>query len=61
VACGRHLPEESGFQVRFRWQRNTMAMWDNRCTQQVAASDFSPHHRLMHRVTVVGDEPYFGA
>jgi taurine dioxygenase len=56
----RHA-EQSSFQVRFRWQPNSIAMWDNRCTQHYAANDFSPHHRLMHRVTVVGDAPYFVA
>ena len=53
--------EQSNFQVRFRWQPNSIAMWDNRCTQHYAANDFSPHHRLMHRVTVVGDRPYYRA
>lgn len=56
----RHA-EQSGFQMRFRWQKNSVAVWDNRCTQHFAAGDFAPHHRLMHRVTVVGDEPYFRA
>ena len=56
----RHA-EQSSFQVRFRWRQNSIAMWDNRCTQHFAASDFAPRHRLMHRVTVAGDEPYFRA
>ena len=56
----RHC-EQSGFQMRLRWQKNSLAMWDNRCTQHYAASDFSPHHRKMHRVTVLGDRPFFRA
>jgi len=55
----RHA-EQSSFQVRFRWQANSIAMWDNRCTQHYAANDFSPHHRRMHRVTVLGDRPFGG-
>lgn len=51
--------EQSNFQARFRWEKGSIAMWDNRCTMHYAANDYSPHHRLMHRVTVVGDKPYF--
>lgn len=54
----RHA-EQSNFQMRLRWQPGMLVMWDNRCTQHFAASDFSPHHRLMHRVTILGDKPYF--
>jgi taurine dioxygenase len=52
------LPE---FQTRFRWQQNSLAFWDNRCTQHYAARDYQPHHRLMHRITLLGDAPYFKA
>ena len=53
--------EQSNFQMRFRWEKGSVAMWDNRCTMHYAANDYSPHHRLMHRVTIVGDRPYFAA
>ena len=53
--------EQSNFQMRFRWEQGSIAMWDNRCTMHYAANDYSPHHRLMHRVTVAGDRPYFAA
>ena len=43
------------FQVRFKWTANTLAMWDNRCTQHYATADYLPHTRLMHRVTVIND------
>jgi taurine dioxygenase len=49
------------FQTRFRWQQNSMAFWDNRCTQHYAARDYQPHHRLMHRITLLGDAPYYKA
>ena len=42
-------------QVRFRWQAGSVAMWDNRCTQHYAVSDYLPHYRCMNRVTVVSD------
>ena len=43
------------FQVRFRWRRGTVAMWDNRVTQHYAVADYLPQYRCMHRVTVVND------
>ncbi len=43
------------FHVRFRWQANALAMWDNRVTQHYAVPDYMPHYRLMHRVTVIND------
>ena len=43
------------YQVRFRWQSGSVAMWDNRCTQHYAVSDYLPAYRCMHRTTVVRD------
>lgn len=45
-------------QCRFRWEENSFAMWDNRCTQHYATDDFWPGHRRVERVTIVGDRPY---
>lgn len=42
-------------QVRFKWRAGSMAMWDNRCTQHYAVSDYLPHYRCMNRITVVND------
>lgn len=42
-------------QVRFNWQMGSMAMWDNRCTQHYAVSDYMPNYRCMNRITVVND------
>ena len=53
--------EQPRFQVRHRWQADDLVMWDNRCTQHFAVSDYAPAHRLMHRVTVLGDRPFFTA
>jgi taurine dioxygenase len=49
--------EQVSFQMRHRWRANDLVMWDNRCTQHLAVSDYAPAHRLMHRVTVQGDQP----
>ncbi len=45
------------FHCRFDWSGNSVAFWDNRCTQHFAAADYFPQHRRMQRVTVVGDRP----
>lgn len=41
-------------QVRFRWAPDSVAIWDNRCTQHFAVADYR-ERRVMHRVTVAGD------
>jgi taurine dioxygenase len=43
------------YQVRFNWRAGSVAMWDNRCTQHYAVSDYMPHYRCMNRITVVND------
>jgi taurine dioxygenase len=42
-------------QVRFRWSKGAVAMWDNRCTQHFAVADYLPAYRRMHRVIVDTD------
>ena len=42
------------FQCRFRWQKGSLAFWDNRATWHYAANDYHGHRRLMHRVQVEG-------
>ena len=44
--------------VRFKWRPNSIAFWDNRCTQHHALWDYYPHKRYGHRVTVCGQKPY---
>jgi len=46
------------FQVRFRWRPNSVAFWDNRCTQHLAVWDYFPQTRSGYRVTVAGDRPF---
>ena len=48
------IPE---FQVRFRWKKNSVAIWDNRCTQHYAVQDFWPAVRNLERAGIVGDRP----
>lgn len=46
-----HL-ESPNYQVRFRWKKGSVAMWDNRCTQHFAVADYLPAYRRMHRVII---------
>ena len=52
------IPE---YQCRFRWAPGSIAFWDNRACQHYAASDYFPNTRIMERVTIAGDRPYFDA
>ena len=46
------------FTIRWRWQENDVAFWDNRVTQHYAVDDYRPQRRVMHRATVLGDVPF---
>ncbi|MGO9452585.1 MAG: TauD/TfdA dioxygenase family protein [Candidatus Binataceae bacterium] len=54
----RHI-ENPEFQCRFHWQPNSIAFWDNRCTQHLALWDYYPNRRYGHRVTIAGDKPSY--
>ena len=45
------------FQVRFQWDERSVAFLDNRCAQHYAVPDYD-ERRVLHRVTIAGDEPY---
>lgn len=49
------------FHCRFRWRANSVAFWDNRCTQHLAIWDYYPQTRHGYRVTIKGDKPYYSA
>ncbi|WP_042366040.1 TauD/TfdA dioxygenase family protein [Streptacidiphilus neutrinimicus] len=46
------------FQVRWRWQPGSVAIWDNRSTQHYAVNDYWPAARRMERAEIVGDRPF---
>ena len=52
-----NLTESPDFQVRFRWKKNSIAIWDNRMTQHFAAADYFPERRVMHRIALRGESP----
>ena len=46
------------YTIRWRWQENDVAFWDNRVTQHYAVDDYRPNRRVMHRATILGDAPF---
>jgi taurine dioxygenase len=53
-----HHIESPDFTCRFRWRKNSMAMWDNRCTQHRVVADNLAAYRRMERITIMGDKPF---
>ena len=46
------------YTIRWRWQENDVAFWDNRVTQHYAVDNYRPNRRVMHRATILGDAPF---
>ncbi len=42
------------YTCRFHWQKNSLALWDNRATWHQALNDYPGQRRLMHRITIEG-------
>ena len=46
------------YQCRFRWQKNSIAIWDNRAVQHYACFDYPGEFRELHRVTILDERPW---
>ncbi|EPT01675.1 hypothetical protein FOMPIDRAFT_1059637 [Fomitopsis schrenkii] len=51
------IAENVDFQVRFHWEPNSIAFWDNRVVTHSATFDFWPHTRHALRATPHGEKP----
>ncbi|WP_338701885.1 TauD/TfdA family dioxygenase [Streptomyces sp. Q6] len=45
------IPE---FQIRFRWEPDSIAIWDNIAVQHYAVNDYFPARRVMERIAIAG-------
>lgn len=68
----RHVSQNHDLQVRFKWNKNDVTIWDNRSVFHTATyysnycfrSDFRNDYeglRIGDRVVSVGEHPYFDA
>lgn len=46
------------FTCRFRWQVGSLAVWDNRRTLHYPVNDYNGYRRVMHRITIEGEQTY---
>ncbi|KAL0565514.1 hypothetical protein V5O48_016511 [Marasmius crinis-equi] len=46
-------------QVRYKWNENDVAIWDNRATFHTATNDYGEEHRQGNRVVSIGEKPYY--
>jgi len=53
----RHISQNHDLQVRFKWNTNDVAIWDNRSTFHTATNDYDGP-RFGDRVVSVGEHPY---
>ncbi|KAK6369497.1 uncharacterized protein PV06_10828 [Exophiala oligosperma] len=52
------ITENHDLQVRFRWNENDLAIWDNRSVFHTATNDYTGK-RQGNRVVSLGEKPYF--
>ncbi|KAF9963082.1 hypothetical protein BGZ70_007645 [Mortierella alpina] len=56
---GDLIAKKLQYQVRFHWEKNSVAIWDNRSTFHTGVPDFRPYQRRGVRVTVSGEKPFY--
>ncbi|KAI0029246.1 hypothetical protein K488DRAFT_88912 [Vararia minispora EC-137] len=54
----RHISENHDLQVRYRWAKDDVAIWDNRATLHTATNDYGRQRREGFRVVSIGERPF---
>lgn len=49
---------QSNFQYHFKWRKNSIAFWDNRCIEHHATWGYYPQTRSGIRVTIKRGKPF---
>ena len=57
---GSHVSEPA-LHCRWQWRKGDLAIWDERSTLHRAAADHWPQRRVIRRLEIDGDRPYFAA
>ncbi|KAI8807779.1 hypothetical protein BJ742DRAFT_757270 [Cladochytrium replicatum] len=52
------VPNNHDIQVRWKWEKNSVAIWDNRSTYHTATPDIGDHYRRGLRVVPLGEVPF---
>ena len=50
-----HMAQEK-YLYRHKWEPNMLIMWDNRTVMHMAEGGYDGHERLLHRITIAGDQ-----
>ncbi|KAJ3306307.1 hypothetical protein HDU76_004842 [Blyttiomyces sp. JEL0837] len=53
------ISQNHDLQVRFKWNKNDLAIWDNRATYHSATWDYGKEKRVGDRAVSLGEKPYF--
>jgi taurine dioxygenase len=61
LASLEHYLDEPRFQIRWRWERHDLVIWDEASTNHRALGDHYPKYRLMQRCSVERPHPSFRA
>lgn len=59
LAFLREHVKEPSLHCRWQWQAGDLAIWDERCTMHRAAADHFPQRRVVRRMEIDGDRPFF--
>ncbi|KZV98581.1 taurine catabolism dioxygenase [Exidia glandulosa HHB12029] len=55
----KHIVENHDLQLRYCWEKDDIAVWDNRCTVHCATNDYGNALREGYRVVGVGEKSFF--